>query len=168
MMRALVAVAVLGMLPACASASTATSAVASSIGSPSSPVSPTTSTDGPCLFSVAEVSNSLSGTWRNQAKDAKSCIYTSDRGAIFATVPVESIANAKAGLSEARAGCIHGATPIATAKGGFVCIQQVGAGSEVEGNVATRGHVWLVAIVLRSGDNPQPQLAAMIALMNVL
>ena len=146
---------------------TGTSTQASSAVSATSSTAPTSGADGstaPCLFTLRQVSRVLGGRWTRTAKVGQPCAYGSDRGAAFATNRVDD--DPVSGLRDARAACVKGVRPIATAQGGFVCVEPHPGGDAVVGNVATGGRLWLVVIPLSKGADPTPQLGAMVALMN--
>lgn len=88
----------------------------------------------------------------------------SDRGAAFGVTNVG--AASKAGLQEAREACAAGVEPMEAAGEGFVCLERRSSGDLVVGNTVARGRLWVVVIVPRSGGTHEPELAAMLALIN--
>lgn len=119
-----------------------------------------------CLFTLAQVSSVLGGTWERQPQAAQSCAYLSDRGARFATVNVQ--AASERGLQAARSSCVAGAEPMTAAGQGFVCLEQRPSGDLVMGNTVARGRLWIVVIKPVSGGTYDPEFAAMLALMNAV
>ena len=91
-------------------------------------------------------------------------MYTSDRGAVFAVSDVGPAS--AAGLKEARDACVGGVEPMKAAGDGFVCLEQLPQGDLVVGNTVARGRLWLAVIPAQSEGIPEPELEAMLGLMN--
>lgn len=127
--------------------------------------SPAASVSG-CVFTVAQVSNVLDGAWSRGERGSHGCVYSSDRGAVFATVDI-GLSEGQ-GLREARQACIAGVSPVKTGRTGFVCVEAHANGDVVSGNFIAGGHLWLAVATVPSGTSPTPQLTAMIALLSHL
>jgi hypothetical protein len=120
-----------------------------------------------CLFTVAQVSRVLGGTWeRDAAAGAKPCLYTSDRGAVFTTTTVNQAVGF--GLVEAREECLPGVKPIAMRGGGSVCVEREASEDYVVGNIGSRDRLWLLLIGTSSARPHKPELSAMVALVGAV
>ena len=149
------------------SASSATSASSSTSATPTATPSPTGSA-GPaasCLFSQAQVSRVLGGSWQRHPQEGKACSYASDRGGVFATNLVDE--EIRPGLREARTACVAGVKPIPVGRG-FVCVEQTGKGDLVVGNIGARDRLWVVVIAPAPGGDHRAELAAMVALLGTV
>lgn len=174
MLRRLAAVPLLITLAACGSTVSPTDSTpsirtpAATSSTPQPTVQPSADAAAPtCLLTTAQVSAVLDGTWSREAQPAAhGCVYTSSRGAIFATIDVGT--GSAAGLNEARQACTSGVPAVKTGMTGFVCVEVRPLGRAVVGNFIARGRLWLALAEVRSGTSLQPQLTAMIALLNQL
>lgn len=135
--------------------------------SPTSSASPTpTRPEGEasnCLFTDAQVSRVLGGTWeRDPFAPGDPCEYSSDRRAGFVTYNVDE--PIKLGLRVARRLCLAGVKPINVAGGGFVCVERKGSDDYVIGTVGARGRLWLLVMVPKSERTHRAELTTMAAL----
>lgn len=122
-------------------------------------------------MTVADVSSALEGTWSRSDGRAGSCLYRSDRGAMFAITPIEDPpSDEEASLADAR---IHNcATPprdVPNTGGAFVCIERPTDGDLVEGNIIGQGYYWLLVMNGQGSDPAYPaQSDAMAALLSAV
>lgn len=178
LLRLLVPVLVLLLASGCTSgdpaptAEPSASASDSSSGSPSASPSPDPSASpssdpatSTCLFTVAQVTQVLGGTWEREEQDGDACGYTSDRGATFVTNLVDQPVGP--GLRAARDSCLEGVRPV-TVGNGFVCVERQPRQDLVVGNIGARGLLWVVVIVPGSDGLPEAELQAMAALLDAV
>lgn len=151
--------------------SASTPATQASSSSPPSPTSSTSSTPSGsagggsnCLYTVAQVSRVIAGSWeRDPGDEEKPCLYSSDLGGVIGTDTIDD--NMEFGLRPLRQNCVPGVKTITLADGDFVCVQRLGSGDSVVGTLAARGHVWMAIINPESARPHQPEFSAMVSLV---
>lgn len=119
-----------------------------------------------CMLELREVSRVLGGTWEREPTSEGNCQYTSDRGAVFGTEPVEG--EVESGLAEARKACLKGLPPLRVG-GGFVCVERRPPTRDlVVGNIAIDDQLWVVIITPQSQGVPEAEIRAMAALLDIV
>jgi hypothetical protein len=122
-------------------------------------------------MTVSEVSSVLGGTWSSSDGGTGNCHYRSDRGAVFAIVPIESPpSDHEAALADARIhNCVTPPRDVPNTGGAFVCIERPAEGDLVEGNILGQGYYWLVVMEGQGSDPSYPaQSDAMAALLSAV
>ena len=113
----------------------------------------------------------LGGTWNRSDGGDGQCTYQSDRGAMFAIVPVEAPpSDHEASLADARIhNCATEPRDVPDSGGAFVCIERPADGDVVEGNIIGQGYFWLIVMPGQGADPGYPaQSEAMAALLSAV
>jgi hypothetical protein len=163
--------------PTSASHSATTSAAESVAATPTSSAETTTALSTAytapttCLMTVEDVSSVLGGTWDRSDNGAGNCIYQSDRGAMFAIVPIDAPpSDQEPSLADARIhNCATQPRDVPDTGGAFVCIERPLEGDVVEGNIIGQGYLWVVVMQGQGSDPSYPaQSDAMAALLSAV
>lgn len=140
------------------------------------PTDPTEATEAPrtgtqpsgnCLFTVAEVSTVLGGTWTREPGPDGPCAYRSDRGAVFGTQRVRPVEGqtTEQGLLAARQSCVPGVEPVTLPGDRSVCVEDQGGTDYVVGNLIVARRLWVVVIVPTSPRPHDAELRAVTAIV---
>jgi hypothetical protein len=165
-----------GPAAASPSSSAGASEPSSEAADPTDPPDPTEATEAPrtgtqpsgnCLFTVAEVSTVLGGTWTREPSPDGPCAYRSDRGAVFGTQRVRPVEGqtTERGLLAARQSCVPGVEPVTLPGDRSVCVEDHGGTDYVVGNLIVARRLWVVVIVPAS---PRPHAAELRAVTAIV